>query len=429
MNLSRHIFFIIPPLLFLFSGCAGSIKYNTLENYVSSGNCRLAVEYLQDKESAYGNPRRLNFLLDSAMINMLCGKYEESNRYLHEAERLAEKLWTRSLTGEAASLLINDYTLPYRGEDFEKALVNLFSAINYLMLDNYEEALVECRRLDSLLTLLNDKYDKKNVYKEDAFGRYLSGMIYESEGSMNDAYIDYYKALKTYESYREDYGTPVPKALTADLYRVAEATGRLSEIRLEFSYYGEKNRRTDREETGDSGKIVMIHFNGKSPVKLEDRIIVVTKYGPVSIAFPRYAVNRPACRESSLKAVSKAISSETRSELAEDINEIALKNLDDRKGRIMIKAVARAAAKQAAINNLVKDDSLRKVFNLLNTAFVERADTRTWRTLPGEIYLAKLHLPPGDYEIEADSCGRKYDLGKVSLRPGETEFVLLDTVY
>ena len=43
------------------------------------------------------------------------------------------------------------------------------------MLGKTEDALVEIRRLDTLLTGLNNKYDAKSVYKEDAFARYLSG--------------------------------------------------------------------------------------------------------------------------------------------------------------------------------------------------------------------------------------------------------------
>ena len=80
------------------------------------------------------------------------------------------------------------------------------------------------------------------------------------------------------------------------------------------------------------------------------------------------------------------ISSDT--ELVEDINRIALKNLEDRRGRITLKMAARAATKQIAIHK-VKNKTARELLNIANI-FVERADTRSWRTLPGEIYLGSL---------------------------------------
>jgi hypothetical protein len=37
--------------------------------------------------------------------------------------------------------------------------------------------------------------------------------------------------------------------------------------------------------------------------------------------------------------------------------------------------------------------------------FTERADTRSWFTLPGEIHLARISLPPGDYRGRIEFYG------------------------
>jgi len=108
-------------------------------------DCVAATEYIENNKKDYGSNRELLFLLDAGMINMLCGNYEKSNAYFHRAEILAEELWTKSITRESASFLLNDYTIPYSGEDFERALINLFSSINYLQLGQLDESLVEVR--------------------------------------------------------------------------------------------------------------------------------------------------------------------------------------------------------------------------------------------------------------------------------------------
>jgi len=322
----------------------------------------------------------------------------------------------------------NDYAIPYAGEDFERAGINLFSAISYALDRNNEEALVECRRLDSVLSMYNDKYEDKNVYKEDAFGRYLSGMIYEAEGELEDAYIDYYKSFKIYGDYKDDYGTGAPVSLKKDLMRVARATGRSNELVSEFGDLGE-TAGLSYSKAQKMGKVVLIHLNGKAPVKVSHSLVAPSTQGPVSLAFPQYVVNRPNCIDSKLIVRSSSNIKEAKTELVEDINEIAVKNLEDRKGRVIAKTIARAAVKQAVVNNLIKDDSLKMVFNILNTAVMERADTRTWRTLPGEIYMTRVYLKEGTYNISGANCGREERLKEISIKAGETRFVLFDTMY
>lgn len=442
---------LVSLLIFGLLGCGG-LDYKTLEGYMQAGNCPLAAGHIEKKERAYGSNGRLLFLLDSAQINMLCGNYEKSNEYFHSAEELAEELWTKSITQEAAAFLLNDYTRPYAGEDFERALINLFSAINYLMLGEYDEAVVECRRLDANLSMFNDKYGEKNVYKEDAFGRYLSGMIYESVHEPNDAFIDYYKAYRTFKDYEANYGTPVPPILVEDLLRLAQATHRLDELEelgIEVASSNPEGTTTSlRALTGDypdsepphksqnkkgsvpPGKIVFIHFNGKPPVKEEDVVSIATKHGPVTLAFPRYVVTRPFCRQSEL--LIEPEDGEAKgllTYLVEDINSIAVKNLDDRKGRIIAKTIARAIAKQTAVKKATKSHTARLLFNIVNLA-LERADTRSWRTLPGEIYLTRVFLPKGSYNTYIRLCGgqRKY-INRVDVKAGETKFLFYESVY
>ncbi|GAF99605.1 unnamed protein product, partial [marine sediment metagenome] len=82
------------------------------------------------------------------------------------------------------------------------AMVNLFMALNYVGMGNWEGALVEARKVDNKLSVINSKYEeeKKNVYKEDGFIRFLMGALYEAEGEINDAFISYRKAEEIYRS-------------------------------------------------------------------------------------------------------------------------------------------------------------------------------------------------------------------------------------
>lgn len=59
----------------------------------------------------------------------------------------------------------------------------------------------------------------------------------------------------------------------------------------------------------------------------------------------------------------------------------------------------------------------------------EEADKRNWRTLPDEIQIARLWVPPGSYTLTLpflDKSGRilgKTASHRVTLAPGETRFI------
>ena len=43
-----------------------------------------------------------------------------------------DELYTKCVSKHIAFFIINDKTIPYSGENFESALVNLFIALNYI---------------------------------------------------------------------------------------------------------------------------------------------------------------------------------------------------------------------------------------------------------------------------------------------------------
>src|ERR1700733_9922021 len=67
-------------------------------------------------------------------------------------------------------------------------------AINYLMLNKYEEAMVETRKLND--KLYKFRYEGKKNYDQNPFAFYLSALIEEDGKDVDSAYIDF---KKTYD--------------------------------------------------------------------------------------------------------------------------------------------------------------------------------------------------------------------------------------
>ncbi len=427
--------FILISLIFIFAGCGVTTDFEQLEKFMQGKDCASATEFMKKSEKEYGDNAKLLYLLDSSLIQMQCGDYTKANLNFHEADDLAQELWTNSISKNVAAMATNDLVIPYAGEDFERALINLFSAMSYLKLQKFDEAMVEIRRLDILLQSYNDEYEKKNVYSEDAFARYISAILNESDRELDDAYIDYYKSYKIYKTYTANYGTPMPSILVEDLLRTAQATDRLDDA-MKLVPDALKVKYKKYKDTRKMGKIVFIHLNGKSAVKEEDRVTFETEAGPIPLSFPKYVIRRPKCRTSTLVVNSGDTTIRERAVLGEDINEIAFKNLKDKRVRIAAKTLARAVVKQLAINatadGLGGDNAgfLKLALNVVNTVAVEKADTRSWRTLPGEVYIARSFVPPGQCEISVEQCGAPVkSLETLNIKAGQTKFVIYYSIY
>ncbi len=420
-------------LILALGSCAGHVAYDTLTARLTTGDCNGAVRLVEESRKDYGTNSELLFLLDSAMVNMQCRNFETAQKRFHRAEDLAEQLWTLSLSQETVSLIANDYLLTYGGEDYERAMIHLMSAIAYLDADNPEDALVECRRLDSLLTLYNDRYDEKNVYKEDAFGRYLSGILNEADHNPDAAFIDYQKALESYTDYEEFYQTPAPASLKEDFLRVARIVNRMEDARILLPA---KTPGSDTLNTQPLGKIVFIQLLGKAPVKIEDRVHIPTRSGPVTLAFPKLVPLSSGPENTRFFLRSQAGQRSIRTELVADINAIAIKNLADHRVRIIAKTIARAVTKQAVIHQAAKqaaknesremEQAVETALNLLNL-FLERADLRSWRTLPAKIYMARAFVEPGAWQVDIPSIGNREGKTKnILVKAGKINYIIVN---
>ena len=424
---------LIPLILLLLAvGCASGPQQRDFNFYVRSGNCDAALALIEQYPEAYGGNAELLFAMDAAMVNMQCGRLDDAQKHFRRAEALADELWTESISRSATALVTNDYVTKYQGEDYERVMIHLMSAIGYLQTGDRDEALVEFRRLDTLLNLYNSKYQKKNVYKEDAFGRYLSGLLNEDDGALDDAFIDYYRAVETYREYEENYQTATPGILIDDLFRVAQLVDRVEDAHKLVPGY--EMLHPDRQgRDAAAGRVVFIELTGEGPYKVEETVFIPTGQGPVTIAFPAMRMNPPICSSTRFQMRSGGDDMILHTVLVEDINRIAAKNLEDRKLRVVAATIARAVTKQLIIGGIASttDDpnaqaAITAALNMMNL-ILERADTRIWQTLPGEIHMARADIPAGTYQLYADRCGERELLEPLVVRAGKTTYRVLDT--
>ena len=411
----------------LLSACATgpSGKYRrTLNAQVASADYNAAYESIKAaKDEEYGAKNAVLYYLDAGLMLQNASRYKESDDNLDMAERRMDELYTKSVSKTAGMLFLNDATVDYAGEPYERALLNVFRALDYVYSGDLQSALVECRKVTEFLTRYRDYMQDKSGYKDDAFAQYMSALLFEEAGRGSDARISYSDAVRAYGWYSSVFATPQPSFSLPPL----GAEGR--------------------------GELVVLHYNGPAPRKYSNTIQVAwdkamgfasaevgdkddeesKKFrnglragitgNAITVAFPGYAQDPYSVAGSEVRVSSQAASTQ----LAENITAIAKNALDARMAAISARAIARAAIKYVLVQYAADQAEqsggslagfLTKAVGSAISAGTEAADTRSWLTLPAEIRIARVALPPGTHDVQlALKSSSGADLGTLSL-PG-----------
>jgi uncharacterized protein len=464
-HVSAEAFRLLAPLCLAavavigLTGCAqhAQVMCRPLE-LTYAGDPRDAVRELDRTKLAGSDRDAFLYYAERGHLLHLAGDYEASNKAFEKAVAISKSLDPWSVTETFTDYTLNEAVKAYAGEDYERAYLHYYMALNYLDMNDLEGALVECRRLDEEFRLLDARYEEDGRYQDDGFIRYLSGLIYESEGKLDDALVDYRLALRDYEEGLEGgTGVDVPPDL-------AESVAWLS---------GEDGGGRPREGRTE---IVVVIDSGWAPYKVEESVEVpihralvpeelrgrtnlaayVKIAYPVLVSAPGAGVQFRAGAERVVDEAEGAAESTfgpVTAERAQDIDALARRTLDRRKAAIILRSTLRATAKQVALAKAkhAKEeerdtdsdeeafaDGGREKGGLLGSIFgwivedlatravaeTEQADTRGWVLLPAEMWLARIPVEPGDYEVmaQADDGTAPVPLGRVHVEAGHKAF-------
>ncbi len=404
-------------------------KYISFNRSFEKGNLQEADKHLADDKKAPTSKTKLLYYLNRGAVQSILGNYYESNQFLEQAYLIVED-YQINYAHEALSYLTNPQLVAYKGEDHEKLLLHYYKAMNYMKLNQYEEALVECKRMNIKLGLLSGKYKKDNAYKEDAFIHLLMGLIYDANKDYNNAFIAYRNALNIFESsYHELFGIEAPTQLKKDILRTAYQTGLHEELR---KYEDQFNMLYKPHQLRHAGDLLFFWHNGLGPVKAEWGItfsIIRGEGGLVTftnddygfsfpfvmnedddeptqfndiefirVTFPKY-VARPAYFDQAQLSTSLH-NKKIPLEKVQDITAISFKCLEERMLKEFSKSLLRVALKKATEYSIrAENEEIGTAIGIIN-ALTEKTDTRNWQSLPHAIYYTRVMLPEGKHTID-----------------------------
>jgi uncharacterized protein len=408
---------------------------------ISAGRFEEASRQLDDNRFLQYGRNKLLFYLEKGKTTFLQGRYQESNGYFNAADSLLGSPGRNKVWDQTLGLVTNPAMQVYRGEDFEKLLIHYYKSINYLQLHMMEDATVEARRISLSGYALNDrKNNNAGKYANDAFSMIVQGVVYESGGDINNAFISYRNAADLFLRQPDNtyYGITLPIQLQNDLLRTAWQLG----FQEELAYYARQfGRSYTPANYNEGGEVLVFWENGLAPVKAEANFFfTLTERGPGNfvftdpdntffipfdfqlfsrdsceqlrrhfdafrIAFPKYVEQPLYFTNASIQTDSSVT---LPLEKVEDINQLAFRTLQERFLKEMGLALTRLTIKKLAEQQVKKEnESLGEALNLLNI-LTEKADTRNWQSLPHSIYYTRIPLKKGANKVTLTLQGQQH---------------------
>ena len=436
MNIRKAAGLTAVLLVFCFSCASGSNAYRKIDAGVSSGAFSNALSLMEEEEFLrYVYPPRNEILyrLDRGMIEHYAGLWTDSSQNLQEAERLIEAAFTKSISQEIGSYIVNDNVKEYPGEDYEDIYTNVFNSLNYYNCGDLEGAMVEIRRVNEKLRYLSDKYEiaSKKItdsnsdlsgkdyaveavrFSSSALARYLSLLFFRGTGNNDNARIDLEELYRAYELAPAVYLNKPPSFLKDEL-----------------------------DIPAGKARLNIIAFTGLSPVKEEVNVSL-----PLPLPYPnnwaRLALPQMADRPSGISTVEIVLNNGRRftAELIEDISRVVRETFRARYGLTVLKTTARTIGKSTASAGIAQalrkqDENLGDLFGILGriaSDLSEGADLRVSRYFPGRAYIGGVDLDPGVYSVTVNFYGprsliatmRQDNVRVLSDKLNLTEFVCL----
>lgn len=392
-------------ILLLITGCATyAIHTSGAQNAFSAGNFDLAAEQLDLKSKEEGIDQLL-YLFDRGMALQLAGRYKESCYDWLKADKMSEVKDYTSISTEALTLVTSENIKDYKGEDFEKVIINAMLAINYVMDKKYDDALVEARRVNQ--KLYKYKYEAKRDYEQNPFARYLAALVWEATGKYDDAYIDYKETAKLVPDY---------PYLKNDLFRLAKRLNRTEDLKDFRTQYGNEPALPSIKDQKRMAEVILIYQQGYSAMK---------RPRPENYRFPHF-VHRPTTTQVAQVQVDGKTENSQR---IYSVSEVAIKTLDDAYAGMVAKKMAGVATKAVVADQIRQKNNLLGQLAWIGMNLADQADVRYWVTLPETLQFARLYVEPGEKSIKVVGLDSSMNpsgeekLFTIKARPGEKVFL------
>ena len=359
-------FFVISISFLLLASCASyQSRVAPARNNLRNGQCEPALKLLNDlSEKTDGD--QLVHLMEYGTALQICKDYKTSNQIFIKADKLTDELDYHSASRVIGATLLNEEMIQYKGDTFEKLFINAEAALNYLQLGEFDDALVEVRRINEKFQKLNS--DNKKKFELNSFTQYLSGLIWEAGYKYDDACISYKTAYKIDPTYR---------GVALDMMRGCWLARRSQEFDEMVKEIGPSEAELRSIKQKNSNELVFIFLQGWGPRK-EPR--------PEARTFPHLVPVYSTTQSLQVEVDGKKLVSQP----VYSVEKAAIETLNADYASLVARRAGSFVAKQVVADQIrQKDKALGEIANLIMLVS-EKADLRQWSMLPQTIQVIRI---------------------------------------
>lgn len=405
--------FVIPA----FIGCASyTSQTKEMRSAIYDGDFSEALSALKKSSLAEQKASRFLFLVEKATLLGEIGQLDSAQSVWEQAYRLSQELYTKSISKELGTYVVSENLQDYAGEDYERVFIPFMKSLHFLK-EKKEPALtlarVEAKRMIQLLKEINSIHnDDKNSYQEDGLAHFLVGLIFESLGELDSAVVAYKAALRAYEGSFGKFVPHPPRSLIQSLQVCLHRLRRSNELdKLKEDYA--KDLMPKPEQASQQQSVVAIQLSGLIPRKIAKEFAFRVGSQIIRSSFPVLSRAPYATGRNKLTVGKKTYVSE----LASDLGKIAAHALNDKKDRMILKHGARLLAKGQVAEQARQQlgpfaGLIVNIFNIVT----ETADTRSWSSLPGKIYVNRVWIEKGVKKARLTTNSNPHSFKKLSPR-------------
>jgi hypothetical protein len=454
----KRLRFVLALLLPVICGCSTGSVFTPYPAQTSGVIRQLEHGQPVDSKKVFGRRvrgrDRILYLMEQGRLAQIQGDWATSKEAFANAIGAIREMDERAvvsmtdLAGKGSSFLLNDNTIPYSADGYERVMLHHGQALNYLFTGDLEGAAVEVRvaaaeqaaalkrrageieeaqkgahakgtpapgdeQLGAVYAKLDGAAGRVKNSFQNAYTFYMSAVVREMVNDPGGAYIDYKKAAEI---------MPANPFVRSDVLRLAAELG-MSE---EFARFRAQwpNTHPNRLSAGE-GELVVLFEDGFLPPRREFSLFIplFNSGGWTAIALPVYEgpweVAHPLAVE-----VEGGPGKDTA--LVCDLSALSARALRERMPAILTRQILRATAKAMApqlARNGGNQDALVIIMSLY-AMITERADLRSWNTLPQNAQVMRMGIVPGRHVLTLTHRGTgARAVCEVEVRPGGRTFV------
>jgi len=387
-------------------------------------------------------------LLERGMVFHAAGMFGLSARDFGIADKQLELLdIARDGAGKIGQYIYSDSAAKYKTSPTEKLSLNAFNLLNYLVRGDLSGARVEAKRFTVMRNYLRD-YDSEHAH--GAFGSYMAGFVFERLGQADEALRYYDEALQEREL--ASLAGPIAHLAQRGTYRSERLAAYVPPAITSPSASPAKDAATSQSDgIASSAELLVVISTGRVPFKIPRRIPIGVAVGLAGtyitgdprvlehsmfkvVVYPDLVAAQDVFDRATWSVDGREMPIELVTDLASELVAEYQRLVPKIIAAALTRMIVRAAAAEGARAAGRQSEGAGALIGFLAAAAVEgtlvaldRPDTRSWTTLPAQVHVGRIQVPPGHHDVNVELVGprgrerRRFD---VNVPPGG--FAVLD---